>query len=277
MSFIENLLNRELLHIGDYTLTGAKIIGVIALLIGMVLLNKALSRIILSLEKRNHDLKLKGKLEILDQLKSYVIYVLALIFILQILGVNIGILIASSAALFVAIGLGLQNIVNNFVSGLSLMFGTSISINDTVRVDNILGRVKRINFRTTEIITPLDQSLLVPNSKLIEQTVQSFSHGVWMSGFEIPITVAYDTDIKKVTKVLIDCGLNQPEVLQTKGPQVFCTNFGESGFDLSLHIWVEDTFRIERIKSDIRFRILEEFRKQNIEIPYPQRVVELKK
>ena len=243
----------------------------------MWLINRLLSRIIFSLESRDLDLKLKGKLEIFDQLKTYVIYVLTVIFILQILGVNIGILIASSAALFVGIGLGIQGLVRNFVSGLSLMFGTSISINDTVKVEDVVGRVRRINFRTTEIVTPLDQSLLVPNSKLIDQTVQSFSHGTWVSGFEIPVTVAYTTDIKKVSKVLIDCALNQKEVLQTKGPQVFCTNFGESGFDLSLRIWVEDTFCIERIKSDIRFRILEEFRKHNIEIPYPHRVVDLKK
>jgi small-conductance mechanosensitive channel len=277
MNLIENLFTKNLFSIGDYTLTSGKIFGAACILIFGIALNKLASYSLAAYAKNNSSLKRQGRIQIITTLISYFISTFTLLFILQVFGVNLSIILASSAALLVGVGLGIQGIINNFVSGISLMFGSTVAINDVVKVDNTLGRVRNIGFRTTEIITPLDQSLIIPNSKLIDQTVQNLTHRTTHTGFTIPLTVAYGTNMKQVTKLLIDCANNQSEVLQEPLPRVFCKELGENGIELELRFWVSESFRIEGIKSEIRFRILEEFNNHKIEIPYNQMVVHMQR
>ena len=274
---IEEFLGRELFEVGSYRLSVGNLIGAGVLLLLGILCNYAVSLTLRRYARRSQNLKHQGQLQIINQLKTYLLTVVTLLLVLQSVGVNLSLLIASSAALLVGVGLGIQGIVANFTNGLSLMFGKTISINDVVLLEGTLGRIQRIGFRTTEIITPLDQSLLIPNSKLIEMTVQNLTHRGTQSGFAISIGVAYGTDMDLAREILLRCARESKQVLNTPAPQVFCVDFGESSVDLQLRIWVQESFRIEGVKSALRFRILEEFTKARVEIPFPQRVVELKK
>ena len=274
---IEEFLSRQLLEVGSYRLSVGNIIGAVVLIVLGFLFNYAFSLALRRYASRSDNLRQQGQLQVINQLKTYVLAVVVLLLVLQSVGVNLSLLIASSAALLVGVGLGIQGVVSNFTNGLSLMFGKTISINDTVIIDGTLGRVRRIGFRTTEIITPLDQSLLVPNSKLIEMTIQNLTHRGRQCGFVIPIGVAYNTDMALARKILLECAGESAAVLKNPAPQVFCKDFGESSVDLELRIWVRENFRIEGIKSALRFEILEKFQAARVEIPFPQRVVELKK
>ena len=277
MSSLEEFLGRQLLEVGSYRLTVGNLIGAGVLVVLGILFNYAVSLGLRRYARHSQNLKHRGQLQIVDQLKSYVLTVLVLLLVLQSVGVNLSLLIASSAALLVGVGLGIQGVVANFTNGLSLMFGKTISINDVVLLEGTLGRVQHIGFRTTEVLTPLDQSLLIPNSKLIGMTVQNLTHRDRQSGFVVPVGVAYGTDMELARAILLRCAEEAESVLKTPAPQVFCVDFGESSVDLELRIWVRETFRIEGIKSALRFRILEEFAQAGVEIPFPQRVMELKK
>lgn len=274
MSGLESFLNRELFGIGNYEFSVARIFGAL-LVLGIGILAKQLLSVSLRRYSERKNPQNRGKIVILDQLQAYVIYAFTILFVLQALGVNLSVLIASSAALLVGFGLGIQNVVNNFVSGISLMFGKGVSINDVIEVDGKMGRVRQVGFRVTELITPLDESILIPNSLLIQTTVRNMTLERTHAAFEIEIPVGYNTNIKTAQKILLDTALNNKNVLSKPQPQVLLRDFGSSGLILHLRIWVKDSFGIITTKSDLRYQILERFREKSIEIPYPQRVVHL--
>jgi small-conductance mechanosensitive channel len=277
MNIVASFLSSELFKIGSFEVNLIKIFSIVLLIITGYISNKFFNRIIMNRAKNYSNLKQKGKFEAINQLKNYVIIVICGILILQVVGVNISILLASSAALLVGVGLGLQNLITNFVSGISLMFGRTISINDVVIIEKNIGRVRHIGFRTTEIITPLDQSILIPNATIINSVVQNLTHHANQSGFIIPIRIDYLENIENVKKVLVESALSHTDVLSTPAPSVFCSDFGEIGIELELRIWVASIFKIENIKSDIRYTILKEFKKQNINIPLPHYDIKLEK
>jgi small-conductance mechanosensitive channel len=261
----ELFLNQTIYSFKSFEITYANIILAIVILIFGILINKTISRFLLRFAKQREFTKRQGQIQILTTLVSYGILIVTGLFILQVFGVNLSIILASSAAILVGVGLGIQSTVHNFVSGISLMFGSTIGINDVIKVDKILGRIRHIGFRSTEIITPLDDTIIIPNSKLNDQSVNNLTHRSPATGFKIPVVVTYDTNIDTVRELLIDCAKNQSEILNTPEVQVFCKQFGENGIKLELIFWVNDTFYIERIKSAIRYRILETFATHKIQ------------
>lgn len=277
MNPLPEFLNRQILEIGNYELNVANLTGALALIGLGGIANYLVSLALRRYTQDNPNLKQQGKFQVLDQLKSYVLWLLTALFVLQSLGVNVSLLIASSAALLVGVGFGIQGSVAEFLDGLSLMFGKTIALNDTVILEETLGRVRRIGFRTTEIITPLGQALLIPNSKLVEMTVQNLTSPSLESGFKIPLTVAYGSDARQVERLLIACAKEHSAVLETPQPAVFWKGFGDFGVELELRIWVKDSFAIEKIKSDVRLNILGKFQKAGVEIPFPRHVVTVNK
>lgn len=224
----------------------------------------------------NKEIIDKGKAYTITQLVKYFIYTFAAIFAIESLGLNISILIASSAALFVGIGLGLQNIFNDIVSGIFLLFEQSVAVGDVVEIDSLVGQVKEINIRTSRIKTRDGIMIIVPNSKLIGNSVINWSTENKQTRFIITVGVAYGSNTRLVEKLLIDCAKNHPKVNTNPQPIVRFSGFGDSSLDFELLFWTEDAWLVEVTKSDIRFSIDEAFRKNNITIPFPQRDLHLK-
>lgn len=217
-----------------------------------------------------------GKSHTIYRLLKYFIWIISILLILQTIGVKIGFLLAGSAALLVGLGLGMQEIFKDIVSGLILLFERNMKINDVVEVEEEIGKVKEIGFRTTKIETRDNIIHIIPNSKFIIGDVVNWSHIQKLTRFNVDVGVAYGSDVRLVEKVLHDCAVNHKSVARKPNPFVRFTDFGDSSLDFQLFFWTDESFYVENIKSDLRFEIDKKFREQKIQIPFPQRDVHVK-
>ena len=214
----------------------------------------------------------------LNQLISYVIYVIAGIIALNYLGFNMTLIWGGAAALLVGLGLGLQQTFNDLFSGILLLFERSVTVGDVLRMENgTFGTVKKIGLRTTHLETLGNVSLIVPNSQIATNKVDNLTHNNNKVRFDLNIGVAYGTDTTEVKKLLLQSVKNNPYILDYPAPFVRFAGFGESSLDFELYFFSKNLLVIDDIKSDIRFEIDRLFREHNIEIPFPQRVVWSKK
>ena len=181
-----------------------------------------------------------------------------------------------AGALSVGIGFGLQSIVNNFVSGLILLAERPIKVGDWIVVGSDEGYVRRISVRSTEIETFDRAHIVVPNSQLISGTVKNWTLRNPLGRVVIPIGVAYGTDPEQVRAILLQAAASQPEVLDFPEPVVFFEDFGASSLDFSLRAYLANINMAGRVRSDLRFAILKAFREADIEIPFPQRDINLR-
>lgn len=206
----------------------------------------------------------------INQLFKYVVYVFAAILVLDNLGLNISILLGGAAALLVGIGLGLQQTFNDFISGLVLLFERTVAVGDVLEVGTTIGIVKKIGLRASTIETRGNRTMLVPNSKLVHESVVNWTHFDDKVRFEINVGVAYGSDTQLVKEVLIEVVTNNPYVINYPAPFVRFTEFGDSALNFKVYFFSRNVIVIEDVKSDIRFAIDQKFRENNISIPFPQ-------
>ncbi|MEQ6118805.1 mechanosensitive ion channel domain-containing protein [Reichenbachiella sp. MALMAid0571] len=215
------------------------------------------------------------------QIIKYFIWVLVCVLILESLGMQISILLASIAALLVGVGLGLQQLFNDLASGLILLIERTLKIDDVIQLeDGEIGKVTHIGLRTSEIKTRDDIFMIVPNSKFVNDKIINWSHNDEHTRFHVNVGVAYGSDPNMVRDILTKCVHSHGEVSKKPEPFIRFNDFGESSLDFQIFFWVEHSFTVERIKSDLRYMIFEEFNKNGIEIPFPQRdlhIIEKKK
>lgn len=202
---------------------------------------------------------------------KYFTYFLAIVLTLYVAGVNLEALIFGSAGLLVILGLGIQHLFGDFISGLVLLFEDSFDVGDVILMDGQLVQVKEINLRTSKVAQKDGNILTIPNRLLTDNRITNWTQESQLSAIEIPVSVAYGSDIQKVEAVLNQCALMQPEVDKRKPIKVYFENFGDSSLDFILFVWITDTWNTREISSDLRFKIDAAFRKNNIEIPFPQR------
>jgi len=266
-----SLINTENFNITVYNLIATILILVITrIIIGIIY--KIFKRRIFT--NNNIDL---GKSHSIYQLIKYVLWVIAIVLSLETIGIKITFLLAGSAALLVGLGLGLQQVFKDIVSGLFLLFEGNLKLNDVVELDDgEIGKVKEINFRTTKIETRDNIILVVPNAKFIDANVINWSHIQKKTRFYVQVGVAYGSDVTLVEKVLLDCAAKHKDVTKSPKPFVRFSDFGSSSLDFQIFFWTDKSFEVENIKSDLRFEIDKQFRENKIQIPFPQRDVHIK-
>jgi small-conductance mechanosensitive channel len=191
-------------------------------------------------------------------------------------GIDLSNLALVAGALSLGIGFGLQNIVSNFVSGLILLAERPFKAGDWIVAGAVSGTVKRISVRATEIETFQRQTVILPNSELINAAVGNWTHKNKLGRVEIKIGAAYGTDPRKVHGLLLDIARGHPMVLKNPEPFVFFANFGESSLDFEIRLFLADITSGLTVQNDIRFAIIEAFEREGIEIPFPQRDLNLK-
>lgn len=213
---------------------------------------------------------------ILQKLSKYIIIIIAILIGLESLGLELTFFLAGSAALFVGIGLGIQDVFKDVIAGFILLFGKAIKVGDVIEVEGVVGRVTDIDFRVSKIITRDDIDLLIPNNKLISDNVINWSYNNELTRFSLGVGVAYGSDTGLVKRILLAEAKKHSGISKSKEPFVRFEDFGDSSLDFRLFFWSEQTFRIENILSDLRFSVDQEFRKNNVTIPFPQRDVHFK-
>ena len=191
-------------------------------------------------------------------------------------GIDLSNLALVAGALSLGIGFGLQNIVSNFVSGLILLAERPFKAGDLTVAGAVTGTVKRISVRATEIETFQRQTVILPNSELINAAVGNWTHKNKLGRVEIKVGVAYGTDPRKVHALLLDIARSHPMVLKNPEPFVFFANFGESSLDFEIRLFLADIMNGLGVQNEIRFSIVEAFEREGIEIPFPQRDVNIK-
>jgi small-conductance mechanosensitive channel len=191
-------------------------------------------------------------------------------------GIDLSQLALVAGALSVGIGFGLQSIVNNFLSGLILLVERPVKAGDWIIVGAEEGTVKKINVRATELQTFDRASVVIPNSDLISGTVKNWVLGGTMGRVSIVIGVAYGSDADEVREILRGCAADHPLVVSYPEPNVFFLDFGDSALMFRLDAYLADISNGFGVRSDIRFEILKRFRQADIEIPFPQRDINLR-
>lgn len=203
-------------------------------------------------------------------ISKYFIWVVVIAFLFQSIGFNLSLLLAGSAALLVGIGMGIQQVFNDFASGLILLIERQIKVGDFVQADTVEGTIVEIGFRTAIVLTRDNIRIIIPNSKLVSESVVNWTKGEAFSRFSVDIGVAYGSDTKKVKEILYNCAIKHEKVIKKPKPEVQFVNFGASSLDFKLFFYCSNPFGREFIKSDLRFSIDEEFKKADIKIPFPQ-------
>ncbi len=275
LSELRELLEFHLITIGEKSITPFDIVWVAGIFIGARLLVMAMSSFLKrSLSSRGWvD---KSKQYTMIKLIKYLVYTLAIITSIDSLGFDLNVLLASSAALFVGIGLGLQAVFNDMICGLILLFEGVVKKGDLVEMSGTVGRVEQLDIRTSKIRTRDGIMLIVPNSKLVTSEVINWSHSDRNTRFKITVGVAYGSDTKLVKEILMKCATNHPDVYSEIDPLVRFEDFGDSALVFELFFWANKTWEIEMVKSDLRFQIDQSFRDAGVSIPFPQRDVHLK-
>ena len=213
---------------------------------------------------------------VIIRIVQYAVWVVGIFVALEFLGIDLTALTVVAGALGVGIGFGLQSVVANFVSGLVLLLEQPIRINDRVTVENVEGNVADIHFRSTTIVTNDNISIIVPNSQFINQTVINWSHGDPTIRIHVPVGVAYGSDVELVTQTLYQVAADDEGVLQQPAPEVRFTKFGDSSLNFELLVWSDNPPRHLQLKSRLNYAIDAAFRRNDIEIPFPQRDLHVK-
>lgn len=209
----------------------------------------------------------------INQLVSYIVWTIALFIGMDAMGIDVSLLLGGAAALLVGVGLGLQQTFNDFISGIVLLFERSVKVGDMLNINGRVGTVKKIGLRSSIIESRALETLIVPNSQIVNQEVINWSYDVDKCRFDILISVAYGSDTQLVKKILLKIAKNNAYIIKFPAPFVRFVNFGESSLDFTLYFFSRNFMVIEDIKSDIRFEIDSAFKENTIDIPFPQRVV----
>jgi small-conductance mechanosensitive channel len=182
-------------------------------------------------------------------------------------GIDLSSLALVASALSVGIGFGLQNIVSNFVSGLILLVERPFKVGDWIVSGTSEGIVKRISVRATEIETFRKQSIIVPNSELINASLGNWTHRNRVARSEIPVSVGYDSDPKQVMAILLELVQTVPKVLRNPEPNVEFLRFGPLSLDFEMRFFLSDLSDGMAIRNNLRIAILERFRREGIVMP----------
>lgn len=219
----------------------------------------------------NSDLSLRMAAS--HALRAVLVFV-GLLLALSAVGIDLTALSVLGGAVGVGIGLGLQKLAANYVSGFVILTERSMRIGDSVRVDGFEGQITDINTRYTVIRALNGRESIVPNDMLITNRVENLSLADPKVAQSTVVTVGYDSDVDLVRRLLVEAALAQPRVLREPGPAVALSNFGADGLEFTLSYWMQDPDKgLLNLRSDINLAILAALRQNHIDIPYPQRVI----
>jgi small-conductance mechanosensitive channel len=213
----------------------------------------------------------------IGRITYYALLVIGLMVALQTVGIQLGSLAVLMGAIGVGIGFGLQNVVNNFVSGLILLAERPVKVGDRIEVTGTVGRVEQIGARSTTVVTNDNIQIIIPNADMVTSKIVNWSHGDGRVRFRVAVGVAYGSDLARVRDVLLGVAAAHAAVLPQPPPSVRFAAFGDSALNLELLVWTREMVQSpSRFRSDLNFAIDAAFRGAGIEVPFPQRDVHLR-
>lgn len=200
--------------------------------------------------------------------------VFAVLIALPLVGIDVTVLSVFGGAVGVGLGFGLQKIAANYISGFAILLDRSVKLGDLVTIDNRHGEVTRLTARYVVVRSGDGTEAIIPNESVITSTVLNHSYSDRLARVELPIQVAYQTDLRVALETLLTVARSAARVVKEPAPVAFVKNFGESGIDLELMVWITDPEAGRaNLRSDLSLEIYDAFRAKGIDIPFPQREV----
>ncbi|WP_417200257.1 mechanosensitive ion channel family protein [Bizionia sp.] len=225
-------------------------------------------------EKRlpNED---KAKFNTVFSFARWLIYLVVILVVFDSVGVNVTAILAASAALLIGIGLALQTLFQDIISGVFILVDQSLHVGDIIEIEGKVGRVEEIKLRTTRAVTIDNRVLVIPNHLYLTNSLYNWTQNDISTRENITVGVAYGSDTQLVKRLLLEAANSHPEVLDNKSTVVLFTDFGDSSLNFKVIFTVRDSFKSQFPKSDIRFEIDRLFRENNVSIPFPQRDIHI--
>ena len=208
-------------------------------------------------------------------LSKYVIIVFSFMVGLHLIGLDVSLLLAGSAALLVGFGLGMQNLFSDYISGLIILIDSSIKVGDILEINGLVCKVQQIKLRTTTVLTRDDKWIILPNTDLTRNQLINWTHSDTTSRFSVSTRVDYNSDVDLVMSIMAQTAENFDKILNDPKPIIRLEEFAESSLNFTIHFWSDEIFRIENIKSEYRVLLFKNLQQENIVIPFPQRVIHI--
>lgn len=276
---VANLLSKPIFTHGDSKLSVGMLLYLVVGSWLIIFLSKLISRLVVEriLNKYGTD---RGVSHAIGSIFRYIFIFVGLIIVIQATGIDLSALTILAGALGVGIGFGLQNITNNFISGIIILFERPIKVGDRIELpelNNLAGDIVNISARSTTIITNDNIAIIVPNSKFVSDTVINWSYNDTNVRFNIPVGVSYKEDPEVVKELLIEVAKAHPGVHTNPAPDVLFDEYGDSSLNFLLRIYTDEYGRKPKVlKSELYYEIFKKFKEKGIEIPFPQRDVYVK-
>ncbi len=273
---IVEALTRPYFQVGELNISPVFLAEVLLFLTVLVVASRSLERF-LHTQVLTRTAMDAGQRYAMARFASYLVFAVGLVVGLQSLGVNLNTLTVFGGALGIGIGFGLQNLTNNFVSGIILLAERPVKVGDRVEVDGLHGDVMRIGARATWVRTNDNVMIIIPNSDFTERRVTNWTAHDRQVRFRIPVGVSYASSPAMVREILMSVAMEHPDVLARPAPDVIFLGFGESSLDFELRVWTENRVQTPMmLRSELNFSIFEALKENGIEIPFPQRDLHLR-
>ena len=276
MNWLREAAAFELFKIGESTFTLGTLMTLIVSTALLIYVTAQIKRLLIYriLPRYNLDKSISMSIATLTR---YALIVLGLIIIVQAAGIDLSTLSILIGALGIGIGLGLQNITNNFISGLIILFERPVKVGDRVEVGKVTGNIVKISARATTIVTNDNISIIVPNSDLINKEVINWSLNDHTIRCNFPVNVSYREDPQRIRQLLLEVAHNTKGVLESPPSDVLLESFEDSAMRFNLRVWTSEfTDRPGVLQSHLNYAIARKFKEHNVEIPFPQRDLHLR-
>lgn len=276
IDWFKPIWNFELFNLGESVFTTRSFLILIISLFLLFYVTSHIRRLMIKRIFPRYDLNV-GVSQSIATIIRYILVIIGLFIIFQTSGIDLSAIGLLVGALGIGIGFGLQNITNNFISGIIILFERPVKVGDRIEVDDLAGNIVNISARATTIITNDNIAVIVPNSDLVSNRVINWSHNDRNVRLNFPVGVSYKEDPEKIKKLLLEVAIANSGVLQDPPPDVLFDNFGDSSLGFNLRVWTDEySDKPKVLKSQLYYAIFKKFKEHGVEIPFPQRDLHLK-
>lgn len=276
LGFLDGLLRTPIIPVGKEPITFYMIIFVGALGFALVYGTGKLQQWTVHALCRRKRIEV-GLAQSITAITRYVIIALGLVVILQLAGIDLSTVTVLAGALGIGVGLGLQSVVANLVSGLLIMFERPVKVGDRIEVNDVTGDVEKIGLRATTIRSNRNIEVIVPNSEFICGNVINWTHSTKDVRVDVPVGVSYECDPEVARQCLLRAAQRHEGVLENPKPDVMFDSFGDSALKFCLRVYTLSYVKFPRkLTSELNFLIFDELSKESIEIPYPQQDIRIR-
>jgi small-conductance mechanosensitive channel len=261
----------------DYTFTFSKEISISFKALLFVVLALIFTAFLLKLIRRFVTRKMpandKVKFVSVFSYIRWVVFIVIFLIALDASGVNVTAVFAASAVLLIGVGLALQTLFQDIISGVFILVDQSVHVGDIIELEGKVGRVLDIRLRTTRAVTIDNKVLIIPNHLYLTNILFNWTENGTQTRESVTVGVAYGSDVELVREILFEAAKNHKTVLKSPIPRVLFTDFADSSLNFKLIFTLNDSFETRFVQSDLRFEIDKKFRENGVSIPFPQRDV----